>query len=311
MAILQGALVFAEREGLFNAEMRSRMNLSSFGLSEDPASALEIAWTGSVRARQRGYVGWSLTAAGNAAGCARILGDWDRIERIASELDVLGEWSSPWEFSVPSEVCVVRAFRGRSAEARGLIDRFERQFADVTDPQMRITINDVRQAIALADGDLRAAIAHGREGERQSVELGVAGESAEILAAAVEARDIERLREAVAALGRAGSAGRLSAAMRDAASGALAVLAGDGTGLSRIDDAAEVFRSRGVRWDLALTLRARAMLAPDDPGAPTAAAEARAILTELGAVTLLRGLPPAPDAAPTEPSEAQPTPAGE
>jgi hypothetical protein len=53
------------------------------------------------------------------------------------------------------------------------------------------------------------------------------------------------------------------------------------------------------------------MLAPDDPGAPTAAAEARAILTELGAVTLLRGLPPAPDAAPTEPSEAQPTPAGE
>ena len=312
MAILHGALVFAEREGLFNAEMRSRMNLSSFGLSEDPASALEIAWTGSVRARQRGYVGWSLSAAGNAAGCARILGDWDRIEHIASELDVLGEWSSPWEFSVPSEVCVVRAFRGRGAEARELIDRFQRRFADLTDPQMRITISDVRQAIALADGDLGAAIANGREGERLSVELGVAGESAEIFAAAVEARDPGRLREVVAALGRAGNAGRLSAAMREAALGALAVLEGDRTGLSRLDAAAAVFRSRGVRWDLALIARARASLVPEDPGTPAAVAEARMILQELGAVTLLRGLPAEDHATPSgEELAPEPAPAGD
>jgi class 3 adenylate cyclase len=291
MAILQGALVFAEREGLFNAEMRSRMNLSSFGLSEDPASALEIAWTGSVRARQRGYFGWSLTAAGNAASCARIMGDWDRIERMAAELDVLGEWVSPWEFAVPSEVCVVRAFRGRSAEARELIDRFVGRFADVSDPQVRITTHDVRGAIALAEGDLVTAIEHGRAEDRLSAELGVAGGSLEGLAAAAEGRDRERLGEVVTAQGRAGNAGRLGAAMGEAARGALAVLEGDGTGLARIDAAADVFRSRGVRWYLALTLRARALLAQDDQGATAAAAEARTILGELGAVTLLRGLP--------------------
>jgi class 3 adenylate cyclase/tetratricopeptide (TPR) repeat protein len=291
MAILHGALVFAEREGLFNAEMRSRMNLSSFGLVEDPASALEIAWTGCVRARQRGYVGWSLSAAGNAAGCARVLGDWDRIERMASELDVLGEWSSPWEFSVPSEICVVRALRGRSAEARELVDRFERRFADASDPQMRLTVHDVHASIALADGDLGAAIGHDRDRERLSAEIGVSGLSGASFAASVEARDPDRLGEVIAALHGAGSAGRLTLAMLDAATGALEVLDRDRTGLARLDAAADVFRERGVRFDLALILRARAMLDPDDPGAAAAAAEARAILTELGAVTLLRGLP--------------------
>ena len=67
------------------------------------------------------------------------------------------------------------------------------------------------------------------------------------------------------------------------------------------------------------------MLGPDDAGAAAAAGEARAILTEMGAVTLLRGLPAELGSAPTrgasgldavptptgDPSEAQPAPAGD
>jgi hypothetical protein len=54
------------------------------------------------------------------------------------------------------------------------------------------------------------------------------------------------------------------------------------------------------------------MLAPDDPDVAAAAAEAREILMDLGALTLLRGLPagPAP-ARGNEPGEAEPAPAGD
>ncbi len=92
IALLRGSLVFAEREGLFNAEMRSRMNLSSYATSEYPAECLEVAWTGARRARERGYTGWAISAGGNACDAALSLGEWDKVEAIAAELDVLGEW---------------------------------------------------------------------------------------------------------------------------------------------------------------------------------------------------------------------------
>ena len=66
VALLRGVLVFAEREGLFNAEMRSRMNLSSWLISDSPAEAFEIAWAGARRAWDRGYKGWASSAGGNA-----------------------------------------------------------------------------------------------------------------------------------------------------------------------------------------------------------------------------------------------------
>ena len=310
LAILRGALVFAEREGLFDAEMRSRMNLSSFAVQESPAEALEVAWTASVRARERGYIGWSRSAAGNAASCARPLGEWDRIEAIGSELDALGDWVNPWDFSVPSEICVIRAYRGRVAEARDLVERFERQFGDLSDPQITMTLLTARENLALAEGDLEESIRISRELEGLVDQLGVEGLSTEALASAVEARDAERVGEVAAAIARRGSAGRIAIATRTAASGALRVLDGDRSALAELDRAADVLRLEGVRFDLALLRRARAMLAPDDAGADAAAAEAREILTDLGAVTLLRGLPVPPAATlEDDPTGAQTAPA--
>ena len=86
-------------------------------------------------------------------------------------------------------------------------------------------------------------------------------------------------------------AGRMSRAVEAAAEGTLRVLDGDRSGLAEIDRGCDVLRSAGVRFDLALLRRVRALLAPDDLGASDAAREATTILTELGAVTLLRGLP--------------------
>ena len=69
-----------------------------------------------------------------------------------------------------------------------------------------------------------------------------------------------------------------------------------------MDRGAEVFRAVGARFDLAVLTRARVLLAPDDPGSAAVAAEARSILTDLGAVTLLRGLPSDPMAVDDEPA---------
>jgi hypothetical protein len=294
LALLRGALVFAEREGLFNAEMRSRMNLSSFASLEAPAESLEVAWTGVVRALERGYMGWALSAAGNAASSARMIGAWDRVEAMAVQLDALGEWTGPWEFSVPSEVLVVRAFRGRIAEARELQDRFDDQFGDVADPQMRLTGLASREVLAFAEGDLVAAIGHGRDANELAIALGFDKVFAIPLAVAAEAHDAARLDELAAPGGPGLTSMRLSAAIRLAAAAAGRVLAGDLDALDDLDRAADAHRQADARFDLALVLRSRYLLAPAAPGAAGAAAEATAILSELGALTLLRGLPDQP-----------------
>ena len=292
LALLRGALVFAEREGLFSAEMRSRMNLSAYGLSESPAEALEVAWTGCRRARERGYTGWAISAAGNACECALVLGQWDRVEAMAAELDALGAWTNPWDFATPGLVCAVRGYRGRGAEARELLDRFDAQFPDVPDPQVRGTIVVARAHLAYAEGDLEETIRLSRESDRLSVELGVGADHLLPGAAAIERRDAGRLADIVAIIGEGADSGRLTRVQGDVLTGALRVLRGDLDGLSELDRACATFRAEGLRFYLAVSLRARAMLAPDAAGAVSAADEARVILTELGAVALLRGLPP-------------------
>ena len=281
---------------MFNAEMRSRMNLSAFASQETPAEAIEVAWTACLRARERGYLGWAISAAGNACTGARALGAWDRTEAIAAELDALGEWANPWDFAVAGEVGIVRAYRGRVAEARELLERFDQTFGDVPDPQLAVNRLDVRECIAFVEGDLGEAIRIGREIDALVTELGVEAMLAAPLAIAAEARDRDRVAEIVDTFRSGLRAGRISVAVDAVAEGALRALDGDRGGLAAIDAGSDVLRSAGVRFDLALVRRLRALLVPDDPGAADAAREATAILAELGAATLLRGLPAVPDA---------------
>ena len=303
VALLRGALVFAEREGLFLAEMRSRMNLSAWAHDESPAESFEVAYTASRRARERGYTGWAISAAGNASGSAVLLGEWDRVEAMAAELDILGNWDTPWDFSVPAVVCIVRGYRGRYAEAHELLDRFVGQFPDVTDPQVVQTVLEARANLAFAEGDLAEAVRLSRAFDAISLELGTPIDTLSAVAIAIELRDPVRLEEIGTTMARGNAGGRITRLAGGVQAAALRVLRGDADGLTSLDDACTIFRTGGLRFCLALTLRARAMLAPDADGAPAAAAEARAILLELGAVSLLRGLPEEPnDAGRPEPA---------
>ncbi len=134
VALLRGGLVFAEREGLFSAEMRSRMNLTAYNAEEEPSESVEVAWVGAKRAAERGYVGWAVSAAGNACDAAFRLGWFDRVEAMAAELeplDVLGSWANAWDFGVAANVCNVRSYRGRGSEAHEMLDRFDARFPDI------------------------------------------------------------------------------------------------------------------------------------------------------------------------------------
>src|SRR5258708_153814 len=165
--------------------------------------------------------------------------------------------------------------------------------------------------IALADGDLDEVMRLGRELRHRVVGLGVGGLDYLVMgAAAIEAGDVVSLDEAVAVAGRGPDSGRLNRLRADALNGGLPFIRGEPDGLSAFDRASATFRAEGIRFNLALALRARAMLAPDAPDAAAIAQEARQIIDELGAVMLLRGLPearpdktPGPDAT-GEPQEA-------
>ncbi len=307
VALLRGGLVFAEREGMFSAEMRSRMNLTAFNAEEEPSESVEVAWIGAKRAAERGYKGWAIAAAGNACDAAFRLGWFDRVEAMAAELeslDVLGGWVNAWDFSVAANVCNVRSYRGRGADAREMLDRFDGRFPDVGDPQVLLTVNDCRAHLAFAEGDLEVAVAHGRQADRLVRELRVTGYHLIEVAVAIELRDIDRATEIGHDLATGGDRGKLGRSpQQDVAEGAVRVMTGDEAGLGQVDAGIGALRTGGLRFLLAVALRARAMLAPAASGAAAAADEARVVLTEIGALTLLRGLPTAsPTAAPSEAS---------
>ncbi len=291
IALLRGALVFAEREGQFNAEMRTRMNLSAWAMAESPSEALEVALRGCDLALEHGYRGWAQSAAGNACAAALELGRWDLIEQIGIRLDVFGEWTSPWDFGVAGTIGLVRAYRGRIADAREQLARFDAQFGEVVDPQVRAARYGGLTHLAFAQGDLVEATRCARRLEDLIAQADVSGDALVSTVVALETRDAERVGQVIESLGRGIEGGRLSRVIRDSLVGARRVLGGDTGGLVEMDRAADAFRAEDVRFDVALLSRARFLLAPDDPGAAAAAAEARAILTDLGAVALLRGLP--------------------
>ncbi len=285
LAIHRGALAFAMREGRFRAEMRSRMNLSAVAAFEDPGEAFEVARAGIDRARERGYDGWAFSLTGNAASSALQLGEWDWIATTVAALG-LDDRMAPWEQSPLQALAVVEAYRGHAEVADRIFERVASTMVDVDDFQLVSGQHQLRAEIAFARGDLGLAAV---EAEAARVSTLTAGQPVEPLGgfAALERRDRE-------GLGRwAGSqqGGRSQGWILDGFTAGADVLDGDPSGLRRMDAAAGALLEEGLRFVAAQVLRARAMLAPDDTGADGAAAEARQILIDLGAVTMLRGLP--------------------
>ncbi len=290
LALHRGGLAFAMREDRFRAEMRSRMNLSALGSLEDPGEAFEVARVGIYRALERGYGGWAFSLVGNASSSALQLGKWDWIATTVAALG-LDDRTAPWEQSPLQALSLVEAYRGHTEIVDRILAHVAAAMVDVDDFQLVNSQHQMVAEVAFARGDLELAAS---EAEAARASTLTAGQPVEPLGGfvALERRDREEL-------GRyAGSqqGGRAQAWILEAFAAGADVLDGEPAGLERIDVVAAALLGEGLRFTAAQLLRARAMLSPTDPGAPDAAVRARAILNDLGAVTMFRGLPELADA---------------
>jgi class 3 adenylate cyclase len=295
IALLRGNLIQTERHGPLRARLRSSMNLSSHLTGSDQREGFDVAREGYEVARRLGYDEWALSLAGNAAENAFDLGEWDWIETVARTHDpvapdtLFGGVPLVW-------AAFVAACRGRVEEARSRMDRALAAL-ESDDPQVRASRLTARLGLGTATGDFDGAA--GAIAEFATFGSSVIGgdfERAVIEGARVAAwrRRPAEIRQIFDRIARSApwTVGDVSQA-RFSHIGALLDLV-DGAdpvdAVARMDAAARVFRDGGVRFQLALVRLERAIFAPDVSGAADAAEEARSILEDLGAVTLLERL---------------------
>jgi class 3 adenylate cyclase/tetratricopeptide (TPR) repeat protein len=301
-ALLRGAVTFAERGGWLRAEFRARMNFSAWSGWEDAPEAVEIAKVGMERAQLAGRDAWALTLGGNAFSGAIGLGQWDWVVDAVSRFG-FDDRPEPWAQMPATAYAFVLAYRGEARRAQEVANRIAEAIGDADDPQLRTAVFSLRQELAFARGDLEAAAAAYEQGIAIVANLGW-DDTLAIAPVMLERRDLAGAR--AAAKGARG--GYLRDIALDAVAACADVLAGDLTRLPDVDAGIEILESGGLRFFAAEFSRARAMLAPDAPGARAAAARAVAIFRELGAVTMLRGLHDLLDVSDVPQAEASATP---
>ena len=275
----RGGLAFAEREGLFNAEMRSRMNLSAFAVRRTPARRSRSP------GRQRSGVGARLRRLVDLARRERLpvrsssSANGTRIEAIvaASGLD---DWTAPWELLGPCRDALASSRRTAAIGGRGPDPaQVAAAMADVDDLQLVSSQHQMRwprwpSAEAIWSWPPAKA-------ERRGVEL-TAGQPVEPLGASSRSNVGTARSSADRRLAQGAGAGWILEASRRGARRPRWRPAG----LERTRRVAAASSGEGLRFTAALLRRARAMLVAGRPRGAAAAAEARAILEDLGAVTL-------------------------
>jgi hypothetical protein len=283
-ALLLGAVTFAERGGWARAEFRSRMNYSAWASWEDTREGFDVARTGVERARALGMDQWAASLAGNAFNMAVMLGEWDWLDRAVNDFG-FEDQTDPWAMSPLGNYTAVLAYRGEWRRAEDAAAKITEAIGTLEDMQLQSARYSMELELSFAKGDLDAADAAARRLGAILAPLGL-DDSLAIAPIALERRDLAGARLAAASR----RSGRLRDAVIDGVAAGTDVLAGDLTRLAAMDAAIAVVWGAGARFMAAEFDRARAMLAPEDPGARAAAARAAAVFRELGAVTLLRGL---------------------
>jgi len=295
LVLLRGTVQFCDEHGFLNARMRSGMNLSAWETVDDPRRAMMDAAAGLEIARRRRVAGWSGALAGNWAEGAFEVGEWDAILALADELDAEGLLPADESANIFVSVYLVRAYRGGADEAAAALQRVFGPLLD--DFQVARGYHDTFAHLRFIAGDYESMRRHALE-----IVAGGAMYAYDALPgarASLWLRDPAGLRDALGdrVLGRAtASEGRATDHRLATLRAGLAALEG------RVDEARAGYlgaeaglRDLGVRFELGLACLEHATFLPDDPTAAAAAEEARAIFTDLGAVTLLARLP---DAAP-------------
>jgi class 3 adenylate cyclase len=303
LIMLSGVMAMAEARGLVVADLRARINISQFALSDDPRLSFEVARVGIDRAQRLGLRTRETILAGNAFFAALFTGDWDW--SIAKAPEVLRE--EPLRFGT-TEVfgypVLMRAFRGETAGLADAVAAMRASIEESTDPQYRQMMAWVEAAAALAEGRLEAVgaavPADLDDPTYGSLAYAMVGH------AALWMRDLDRAKKALASLDDLQIRGRLFDAGRRAVQAGVAALEGrPGEAAAGFAEAARHLRELGLTFPLALTdLDVVATLGAESGPGQAAADEGRDILGRLRADALLARLAQLSEEAPEIPEKA-------
>jgi class 3 adenylate cyclase/tetratricopeptide (TPR) repeat protein len=302
LVTLIGAVASASSHGMPDVEIRARVNLSYSAAGEDAQLAYQVARAGVELVRHFGMHGWFYVL-GNAAELAIRIGDWDW---ALAEVEEAAQIET--DRSARLRLAEIRGLRGSDVgtELQALVD----STAGMTEIQVRASVDEVRAIVALARGELRAALELARGSyEHNTAPDATAPETA--MRAAAWLGDEPGLRDAVHVL--EGQPGRVTAAIRREGEAALAALEG------RRDEALSGFADARRRWqELELEFEASmsalslvTMLGAAEPATQAAAQEASAMFERLGARPLQKLLADAMGAAAPTPARPRGAPVTE
>jgi len=285
LILLSGVLALAEARGFVVVDLRARINISQFSMSDDPRLGFEAARVGVERAQKYGIRVRETLMAGNAFFAALFTGDWDWV--LATAQSVLREEPlRTGNLEVIAYPLVMRAFRGDSAEIEERLREIRRVVRETTDPQFQQALVMLEALFALAGDDPAAALsavpADLYDPTYGSFAYALSGHAALWLG------DVDRAKDASNSLAAMRMHGRVVDASRQTIEAGIAALEGrTAEAVSLYAEAARQLRDLGL--PLLVALGDLDLLATLGPGAARVAAEqeARDIVAKLGATALL------------------------
>ncbi len=159
MILLPGVLLLAESNGLITTEARARLNISQFGIVDQPAQSLAVARVGMERAQKLGLRQWETLLAGNSVMAALHTGDWDWAIKTCTEVmrdSTLASENSELD-AYPS---IMLGLRGDGGErlARN-VELYPAIVSGASDPQYQTLLILLHSWLDLVHGDLQSAAA--------------------------------------------------------------------------------------------------------------------------------------------------------
>jgi len=288
IVVAEGGLRLAQRHGLVQTQLRVRMNLSDLSIGVDPRRGYQIAQEGVELAERYGQGTWAVSLAANEGFAALLLGEWEQPIARAEEL-VRPHLIPLWRAGLEGIASVARAHLGRPGPSVSDVA----EAADIKGPELihvRSWSSALKAFEAYAAGDLDAV-----DGLTMRAAEGTAHFSEAVVAVCFAVHATTWLRER----------GRLAAALEHldglawptdvkattVTQGRAALLALDGSPGAALDgfrEALAAWRRLDMQPDIATTeMEMLALLGDVLPDREGLAAEARAILTDLGAVVML------------------------
>jgi len=278
--VLMGAVSAASSAGIPTSELRGRVNLSYAAAADDPELAYRTAREGLELSRKLGMRGYAYYLLGNAAEMAIRMGDWDWA--LAELEEAVAD--SEHDTAAQMRRAEILGLRGHdvAAELQGLADLA----AGWTELQAQSSVGESRALVALARGELRAALDLAQAAYRINAAPDGTGMETAIRAAS-GLRDGDAVSDALRVLEP--FPGRVTTAVRHEGEAVLAGIAGRRKeSLAGFLDAIHRWKELGLTVEVALAqLTLVTVLGATDAEARTAAEEARVVFERVGSPPLL------------------------